>query len=65
MMNRKLPVNNKSGCKGVSQIASGKWIARIQVAGRKIHLGRFTSFEEARLAYTIGSKKHHQEFSRK
>lgn len=44
--------NNKSGVKGVSWCAtSGKWMARIKHEGVQYHLGRFTTIEDARIAY--------------
>jgi hypothetical protein len=43
--------NNKSGCHGVSrQKNTGKWLARIKVSGRGIHLGTFPSFSDAKTA---------------
>lgn len=43
-----LRTNNTSGVRGVSwDKARGKWVARVNVSGRKHHLGRFATLEEA------------------
>ena len=42
---------NKSGVIGVSESKTeGKWVASIKINGKKIHLGTFSSKEEAILA---------------
>lgn len=38
----KRPKNNSSGHKGVSQTASGKWLAYISLKGKRHNLGIFT-----------------------
>lgn len=50
--NRKIMSNNTSGYKGVGQ-EKGKigWYARIALEGKRVRLGRFTTAEEAALAY--------------
>ena len=51
-MNRKINCNNTSGYMGVRwHIRSKKWMAQIQVCGKRKHLDCFSSKEEAALAY--------------
>lgn len=58
-------VDNKSGYKGVCWAASrGKWQAKIGVAGKQKHLGRFESAEDAHAAYCKASAELHGEFGR-
>jgi len=50
--NRRLSCVNRSGFKGVSWNESRKkWRAGICIEGKSIHLGRFTSAQEAARAY--------------
>ena len=64
MMNRKLGENGTSKYKGVClNILRGKWIAYIQVNGRRIHLGYFIIEEDAAHAYDIACVKYHGEFA--
>jgi hypothetical protein len=37
----------KSGVVGVRQVNSGRWVARVHVNYRQIHIGRFDTLEEA------------------
>ncbi len=46
MLNRGVPINNSSGAVGVSP-SGKKWRARIQIHGKSIGLGSFTTKEEA------------------
>lgn len=47
-MNRKIPVNSKSGVSGVRfREDRQKWIARIMINGNEITLGSFDTIEEA------------------
>lgn len=49
--NTKPSIINKSGVIGVSESKTeGKWVASIKINGKKIHLGTFSSKEEAILA---------------
>ncbi len=51
-MNRGLPTNNHSGYKGVSyRKDKSKYHSRVELSGKKLHLGYFDSAEEAALAY--------------
>ena len=39
--------------------ATNKWYAKIQVGGKKIHLGTFTNEDDARQAYLDAKEKYH------
>jgi HNH endonuclease/AP2 domain len=54
---------NPSGFKGVSR-ARSKWRATIGVNGRSIHLGTFSTPEEAAAAYDKAARLYHREFAR-
>lgn len=65
--NRNLPrrANNTSGFKGVSkQTNNDTWMAYINVDGRHIHLGTYSTKEQAHAAYRAGSQKYHGSFGR-
>lgn len=63
--NRPVNRNNTSGFKGVSWDKNAqKWSAKIGVAGRRHHLGLFSSPEEARDAYLAAADKHFGPFAR-
>lgn len=48
MRNARMPSNNKSGFIGVSYVKqTGKWRAKATGDGKRIHLGYFTSIDEA------------------
>lgn len=61
--NRKKPMTNTSGYKGVSWV-KGQWQAQIKHHGQCIHLGAFDDPEEAHQAYVAASDKYHGEFGR-
>lgn len=64
-MNRGLPANNSSGCKGVSwDRACQKWQAKIGIHGKTIYLGNFDHLEAAKAAYAAASREVHGEFGR-
>lgn len=49
-----------SGYIGVTWDArTRKYMARLQVAGRRVHIGRFSSAEQAHLAYVQAKRQHH------
>lgn len=54
--------DNSSGFRGVS-CRNGRWIAQIQVNGKKQHIGSFDSMEEAQNAYNQKSKEVFGEFT--
>jgi hypothetical protein len=57
--------NNTSGFKGVSWYPKyGKWLARINISGKRIFLGYFDTAEEAHETYRIAAEKYHGEFAR-
>ncbi len=63
--NRNIPVNNTSGCKGVSWSKKlGKWKVSIASNGVKIHLGYFENLDEASVAYNVAAEKHFGDFAR-
>lgn len=56
--NRPANKNNKCGLKGVTTGRPGKYIARIMVNRRTIHLGTFSSPEAAHQAYVSEAERH-------
>ena len=47
-LNSKTPITNKSGCKGISWSNScKKWLCRIVINKKTIHLGMFIDFNDA------------------
>jgi DNA-directed RNA polymerase subunit RPC12/RpoP len=59
---RPIMVTNKSGYRGVSMHkASGKWVSQISVNSKKIHLGYFTTAEEASKAFIAYVKENNLE----
>ncbi len=63
--NRGSQSNNTSGFKGVSwNKSSGKWMAKIKVDGKAVHLGYFASKEDAARAYDTAATKYHGEFAK-
>jgi len=63
--NSRLPVTNKSGLKGASWDRwTQKWVARIQVAGKGLNLGRFDTAEAAHAAYVAAAEKYFGTFAR-
>ena len=62
--NKQLPAHNKSGYKGVSwDKLSNRWVAKIEIEGRQLNLGRYKEKEEAALAYNKAALKYHREFA--
>jgi AP2 domain/HNH endonuclease len=63
--NRGMRADNTSGYKGVSwHRLTGRWIASIKVAERRLHLGLFPTAEDAALAYNVAALEHFGEFAR-
>lgn len=60
-----IPAHNTSGIKGVYfNERRGKWVAQINVAGKRTHLGHFGDKSEAANAYRTASLEHYGEFAR-
>ena len=55
---------NKLGVRGVWITKSGKYVARIKVAGKKKYLGSFDTIEKASVAYTRAAKDAFGQFAR-
>ena len=63
--NQKKRRDNTSGYKGVCwNENAGKWKARITRQGKELHLGYFSSKEEAYDAYCKAANQQHKEFAR-
>ena len=54
---------NPNGYKGISKRDNGKWVSKIKIRGRSIHVGYFNSALEAAIAYNKAAKKYHGEFA--
>jgi hypothetical protein len=62
--NRRRPLHNTSGHKGVSPCRqTGKWRAMIGSNGKTIHLGRFATRRPAHAAYLAAARKLFGEFA--
>ena len=57
---RKAKIGNKVGLLGVIQHGETQWRARIQLHGKGIHIGLFSSPEEAHEAYLVAKRKLHE-----
>jgi hypothetical protein len=56
--------DNTSGFKGVSwHKGANKWVARIRVQKKLIHLGCFTTPEQAYAAYCNAANEHYKEYA--
>lgn len=60
--NMRKPRTNTSGFKGV-HLEAGRWSARIRFNGKKLHLGRFDTPQEAFEAYKQAALRYHGEFA--
>jgi hypothetical protein len=64
MRNSKIPINNKSGYKGVSLDKNiNKFRCRLYVNGQNIHIGYFIDPFDAARAYNAAALKYHGEFA--
>lgn len=62
--NQAMRSDNTSGVKGVNwNTRQGKWIARVQVNGKRIQVGCFDSLEDAEKAVQDARSKQHKEFA--
>jgi hypothetical protein len=62
--NKKMLSSNKSGMRGVFlETWSGKWLSQIMINNKHIHLGRYESFEEAKIARLEAELKYFGEFA--
>jgi hypothetical protein len=61
--NRRTPVSNKAGLKGVYRSSPNRWRAQIKVEGRRIVLGHFDKKEDAHAAYCQAAEKHFGPFA--
>ncbi len=65
MGNRQRNCNNTSGVKGVTwHKAGGAWCAKIGRAGKRIHLGLFSTKQKAAAAYRHAAEQWFGEFAR-
>jgi len=63
MANRR--AKNRHGFKGINYIRkTGRWLAQICVNYKKMHVGVYSTREEAHAAYVEAAIKHHGEFAR-
>lgn len=65
--NRRVAKTNKVGLKGVlvvERYGVKKFEARIRIAGKQKHLGRFDTAQEAHMAYVREAEKHYGPFAR-
>jgi hypothetical protein len=63
--NKKKHSNNTSGFKGVHlRKGTSRWAAAIRVGQKRIHLGFFSTPEQAHAAYAAAAKEHFGEFAR-
>lgn len=64
-MNRRVPVTNSSGLKGVSwHKGQRQWVAKIKVSGITVHIGSFNCPEQAHRAYCEAAARIHGKFAR-
>lgn len=62
--NQRAYANNRLGVKGVSLRKNGRFLAQIQVNGRKIMLGYHATADAASAAYAAAARAHFGEFAR-
>lgn len=62
-MNSKSPITSKNKFRGTSLTKSNKWCAAITVNYKRIHLGLYTTQEEAHLVYKAAAEQYHKDFS--
>jgi hypothetical protein len=52
--------NNKCGVLGVHICGNGRYRAQVKLAGKTLHLGRFSTAEDAHEAYVLAKRRLHQ-----
>lgn|SRR5262245_41315889 len=67
--NKKKRIDNRSGYKGVYRSNYRKhqnkpWTAEIRIDGKRHHLGRYTTPEQAHVAYVLAAQQRFGEFAR-
>jgi len=62
--NARVKKTNKLGVKGIRQLTSGTYEARIWKDGKRINLGYFPTLAEAKEAYEINAREIFGEFAR-
>lgn len=62
--NQGLSKANTTGAKGIDQLPSGRWRAKIKVGPKRIHIGVFPSKLDASRAYNNAATKYHGKFAR-
>jgi hypothetical protein len=62
--NKRAPITNTSGAKGVRRRANNRWRASVEHEGKFISLGTYGSREEASAAYLAGAQKIFGDFAR-
>ena len=60
--NRCLMKNNKSSIRGVRHYSKNKWLAEIAVDCKRIHLGYYTHFDDAKNARFLAENKYFGDF---
>ena len=63
-LNRTISKNNTTGYKGVTKRKYGNYEAKITIAKRYIHLGKFETAEQAARAYDVAAVEHHGTFAK-
>lgn len=64
LANRPVQRNNRAGAKGIRQMSSGSWQARITVDSKSKYLGSFASLNEAEAARNLAASSAYGEFAR-
>mgnify|MGYP000246947637 CR=1 FL=1 len=65
MRNKKLPINNTSGFKGVYwHKHTKKWMGFIRINTKQLHLGLFSNAIDGAKAYNEAAIKYHGEFAK-
>lgn len=63
-LRRKVRADNKTGVTGVRRLnkQSTKWVAKININGKLIHLGTFKNFDDAVVARKAAEEKYHKPY---